>query len=94
MSSADVRRRWTGVVCLGIAILMVVWGQFFLSPSAAPLLLIVFWLLCFFFTIAAILLAFADLRALRDQTRAEKRALFEETMHEIEKEVTHAASRH
>ena len=79
---------------LGLAVLMVVWGQFFLPPSVEPLLLIAFWLLCFFLTLTAILLAFADLRALRDRTRAEKRALLEETMQEIEKEVSHAASRH
>lgn len=73
---------------------MVVWGQFFLPPSVAPGVLIGFWLLCFAFTLTAILMAFADLRALRSRTRAEKRMLFEQTMHEIEKEVSHAAARH
>ena len=48
----------------------------------------------FAFTLTAILMAFADLRALRSRTRAEKRMLFEQTMHEIEKEVSHAAARH
>ena len=73
---------------------MVVWGQFFLPTSANPLLLVTFWTLCFVLTLAAILIAFADLRALRQQTRAENRALFEETMHAIEKEVSRSATQH
>lgn len=72
---------------------MVVWGHFFLPLSVAPLLLITFWLVCFVSTVTAILLAFADLRVLRQRTRAENRALFEETMHDIEKEITLATDR-
>jgi hypothetical protein len=79
------------VICLGIAILMVVWGQFFLSPSVAPAVLIVFWLLCFFFTLTAVFLALADLRSVRNRVRAEKRALLRETMDDIEKGVSHSA---
>lgn len=93
MNSTDVKRRWLGVVCLGIAILMVVWGQLFLPLTAPPLLLIAFWLVCMIFTVVAILMAFADLRALRNRTRAERQALFLETMHEIDKEVDLAAWR-
>jgi hypothetical protein len=81
------------VICLGVAILMVVWGQFFLPPTADPILQVLFWSVCFITTVAAIFIAFADLRALRTRTQAEKRALLEETIHAIEKEVSHAASR-
>ena len=93
MNSADRRRRWVGVVCLGVAVLMVVWGQFFLPPSIEPLLQIGFWFVCLVVTLAAILVALSDLMALRDRTRAEKRALLEQTLHAIEREVSHSASR-
>ena len=82
------------MICLGVSILMVVWGQFFLPSTVAPLLLLAFWLMCFLLTVTAIFLAFADLRAVRDRTRAEKRALLEETMHDINKEVSHATVQH
>ncbi|MCU0770549.1 MAG: hypothetical protein MUE94_02100 [Verrucomicrobia bacterium] len=94
MSSADIRRRWWGVVCLGGAILMVVWGNFFIPQSWPPEGQMVFWLICLGFTLAAILVACTDLVALRRQTRAERRALFEQTLHAIEEETAHAASRH
>jgi len=80
------------VVCLGIAILMVVWGQFFLPISLDPSLHAAFWLLCFMFTIAAIMIALVDLLVLRRRTRAEKRALFEETMEAIKEEAAHSTS--
>ena len=86
VSRSDTRRRWAGVLCLGAAILLVVWGQFFLPRDATPLLQVAFWTLCFLFTVAAILIALQDLRVLRDRTRAEKRALLEQTLREIEKE--------
>jgi hypothetical protein len=80
-----------GVICLGVAVLMVVWGQFFLPQSIAPELQLAFWLLCFLLTLSAIVIACMDLLVLRQRTRAEKRELFEETMHEIEQEARRSA---
>jgi len=82
-----------GVVFLGVAVLMVVWGQFFLPRTIAPELQAVFWLLCFLFTLAAIMIACVDLVVLRQRTRTENRELFEETMHEIEKEARRESAR-
>lgn len=72
---------------------MVVWGQFFLPTSVEPMLQLGFWSLCFVVTLTAIVIAFADLRVLRQRTRDERRALFEQTMQEIEKESGHAVCR-
>jgi TRAP-type C4-dicarboxylate transport system permease small subunit len=83
-----------GVICLGVAILMVVWGQFFLPPAWPPVAQLSFWLLCFVLTLAAILIACADLFALRRRTRAERKALIEETLHDIEQEAAHPAAHH
>lgn len=80
-------------MCLGIAILMVVWGQFFLPRSLHPALQVGFWILCFAFTLSAILVALVDLQVLHQRTRAEKRALLEATMQKIEREIRHTTSR-
>lgn len=80
------------MVCLGTAILLVVWGQFFLPVSTTLPLQLVFWGVCFVFTVMAILIALLDLRVLRERTRAEKRALLEQTLQDIEKESKEAQS--
>jgi hypothetical protein len=72
---------------------MMVWGQFFLPATISPAVLVVFWTVCFLFTMAAVMVAFSDLHALRHRTREEQRVLMEETMHEIEREVRKATAR-
>jgi hypothetical protein len=74
------------VICLGIAILMTVWGHYFLPRQLNPLLQMVFWLLCFAITFAAIAIALVDMVAVGRATRAERRALLEKTLREVELE--------
>jgi hypothetical protein len=80
------RRRWAGVLCLGAAILLTVWGHYFLPRDWHPLVQVGFWLGCFAITSLAILIALVDLVAVGKETRAERRALLEKTLGEVEAE--------
>lgn len=75
------------MICLGAAILLTVWGHFFLPREASPLWQILFWLFCFSITFVAIVIALVDLVAVRRETRAEKRALLEKTLHDLEADI-------
>ena len=47
---------------------------------------VVYWLVCFLFTAAAMAAAILDARALRRRTREEQQALFERTFQEIQRQ--------
>ena len=47
---------------------------------------LVYWLVCFLFTFAAIIVALIDMRAVRRQTREDTLELFEKTLGELERE--------
>ena len=76
------RRRW-GVAFLGLAVVMLIAGETVLRNSLKGLSSVIFWLLCFFFTILAILAALRDLASVRQRTREEQRALIQDTLTEI-----------
>jgi hypothetical protein len=84
---ATARRRWIGAAILLAALAMVVGGETVLRDRLSPLGTLVYWLVVFLLTGAAILVAFLDLRALRRQTRQEHRELFEEALKQIQAEV-------
>lgn len=94
MTRNAIRRRWAGVLCLGAAILLTVWGHFFLPRDWHPLVQVGFWLACFAITFLAIVIALVDLVAVGRETRAEKRALLEKTLHEVEAEARRHQSGH
>lgn len=73
------RRRWFGFLCLLAAIGMLVAGETMLKGLLSALA----FLACFGFTILAIFAALADARALRQETRKQQRALFENTLGHI-----------
>lgn len=73
-------------MCLGSAILLTVWGHFFMPREWHPLVQVGFWLACFAVTFLAILIALVDLVALGRETRAARRALLEKTLQEVEAE--------
>jgi len=88
------RRRWAGVLCLGTAILLTVWGHYFLPRDWHPMVQVGFWLTCFAITFLAILIALVDLVAVGRATRAERRALLEKTLGEVEAEARRHQSGH
>ena len=79
-------RRTLGIVCLAVPVGMLVLGQTALKSSLANqvALFLVYWLVCFLFTFAAMFLALAEIRAIRRQTQEETRDLIAQTLNEAE----------
>ena len=86
LTPADARRRWLGLVCLGLAAGLLIWGQTVLKPYLDGAVYLGYWALCFFFTMCAVVIALWDLRVLRNRTRREHRALIDRTLQEVEEE--------
>jgi hypothetical protein len=85
LTQTDARRRWLGLMCLGLAAALLIWGQTVLKPHLDGWLYLIYWSLCFLFTIGAIIIALIDIRTLRKRTRQEHRDLLERTLEEVEK---------
>jgi hypothetical protein len=81
----DALRRWLGMFCLAVSAGMLIWGQTVLKPHLDGVSFLVYWTLCFLFTMSAILIALVDLRAVRRRLRQERRDLVERTMKETAK---------
>jgi hypothetical protein len=80
------RRRWFGALCLSAAIVLLVAGETVLKGRLSALVFVGYWLVCFIVTVLAIYTALADARAVRQETQAEQRALFENTLQKIQDE--------
>ncbi|HEU0038345.1 MAG TPA: hypothetical protein VFR76_03640 [Verrucomicrobiae bacterium] len=80
------RRRWFGALCLLTALAMLVAGETLLQGRLRALGFVAYWLVCFVVTLLAVCAALADARALRQETQAEQRALFEATLQRIQEE--------
>ena len=83
-NSADALRRWLGTFCLALAAGLLIWGQTVLKPHLEGVLYLVYWSLCFLFTIAAIFIALLDVRAVRRRTREEQRELIQRTLQDAD----------
>jgi hypothetical protein len=83
-SNADIRRRWLGVIFLGIAVLVLIAGETVWNARLRSLGFLVLWLVtCLVFTCLAVLMALLEVSAVRRRTREEQRALLEDTIREI-----------
>ena len=83
LTSADARRRWLGLFCLAIAAGMLIWGQTVLESTLTGASFIIYWLVCFGFTVGAIFIALIDIRALRRRTQDEQKELLERTLGDL-----------
>ena len=81
----DANRRKLGIVCLAVPGGMLILGETALKSSLDGVAFLVYWLVCFAFTVAAVFIALIDLRAVRRQTRQETQALLDETVGETER---------
>jgi hypothetical protein len=82
LTPADALRRWFGLLFLALASGMVIWGNTILHPHLHGAGFIIFWFLCFLFTLGAILLALLDIRAIRHRSRLEQRELIDRALRE------------
>lgn len=85
-NSADALRRWLGAFFLAVAAGMLIWGQTILRPYLKGIGFLLYWLVCFCCTFAAIVCAVLDLRALRRRTKEEHRALLERSFEDLEEQ--------
>ena len=86
LDSTDAWRRWLGSFCLAVAAGMLIWGQTVLKPHLSGRAFVLYWLACFAFTVAAIVIALLDMRALRRRNRDEQRKLIQRTLEQLEHE--------
>ncbi len=87
-NSADAWRRWLGLFCLAVAGGMLIWGQTILAPHLKGWGFLIYWLICFFFTMAAIVIALLDVRAVRKKIRRQQQDLIEQTLDELDEETS------
>ena len=83
-NSADALRRWLGAFSLAMAAGMLIWGQTILLPHLHGVVFLLYWFTCFTFTIAAILIALLDVRAIRRRSKNQQAELLQRTLEEIE----------
>ena len=81
--AADAWRRWFGMLFLAVAGGMLIWGQTVLRPHLDGVGFIVYWLVCFLLTLAAIAVALLDIRITRSRARQERAALLRHTLDEL-----------
>jgi heme/copper-type cytochrome/quinol oxidase subunit 1 len=80
--------RRLSAIFLGVALLMLLLGETLLRDTLAGLGLVIFWTVCFGFTLLAMLMAFLDLSALQRRARQQHRELLENAVTEIVREKT------
>ena len=76
-------RRGLGLVCLIGAAVMVILGETVLRSSLEGFGFLIYWLICFLFTFAAMAIALSDLKSVRRQSREEKLKLLRKTLGEL-----------
>ena len=84
--NAKAARRWFGGFCLLTAIVMLLAGETVLKGRLSPMAFLAFWIGCFLVTGLAATTALLDAARVRKESRLEQRALFEETLRNIEAE--------
>jgi Na+/melibiose symporter-like transporter len=83
---ATARRRWFGGIALVLALAMLVLGETVLKGRMSEVAFMVYWLVCFVFTVLAIVVAFRDVKAVQHEVRTEQRTLLESALKDIENE--------
>jgi len=82
------RRRRFGIVCIGVAILMLLAGETVLRAALvnSVVLFAFYWMACFVLTALAAGAAIIDAARVRLESREEQRFLLEKTLLEVERE--------
>jgi len=83
---ATIKRRLLGTVFLLAALGMLIAGETILKDRLASNASFLFWLVCFVFTVLAIITALRDVRALSARAVKEQRGLLDTTLRDIERD--------
>ena len=75
---------------LALAAGMLIWGHTILTPYLKGIGFLIYWMVCFLFTIASIVVALLDVRAMLRNIRSERMALLRSAMKDIKKGATKA----
>jgi len=86
-NSVDALRRWLGMFCLAVASGMLIWGHTILEPHLKGLTFLIYWIVCFLFTIASIVIALWDVHAMLRNIRKERLNLFRHALKDIKRSV-------
>ena len=84
-NSVDALRRWLGMFCLAVASGMLIWGNTILAAHLNGLRFLIYWIVCFLFTIASIVIALLDVHAMLRNIRKERVELFRRALKDIKK---------
>src|SRR5438128_6512604 len=76
----DARRRWFGLFFLFVALGLLIWGQTILKSHLNGLGFILYWFLCFIFTLLALLTALLDFWMVRRRTREAQKDLLKKAL--------------
>ena len=85
-TSADLWRRWLGLLFLTLGFGLLVWGQTVLRERLAGIPFVAYWVFCFLCTIGAIVTALLDIQATRKRFRQEHKRLMQRTLEDIERQ--------
>ena len=69
---------------------MLIWGHTILEPHLKGLGFLIYWIVCFLFTIASIVIALLDVHAILRNIRKERVELFRRTLKDIKRDVVKA----
>jgi hypothetical protein len=73
--------------CLAVAAGMLIWGHTILAAHLKGLGFLIYWLVCFLFVMASIVIALLDIHAILGNIRKERLALFRRAMKDIKRGV-------
>jgi hypothetical protein len=89
-NSVDAFRRWLGMFCLAVASGMLIWGHTILEAHLKDLGFLIYWIICFLFTFASIVIALLDVHAMLHSIRKERLELFRHALKDIKRGVAKA----
>lgn len=84
-SRSKIRRRF-GLICIGLALLMLLAGETVLKPHLSGVVLLFYWLACFILTALAAGAALLEAARVGLEGREAQRSLIEKTLREVERE--------
>lgn len=83
-------RRWLGMLFLGVSFAMMMWGQLILQEHLFGIVLTVYWMVCFVFSITAVTMGVLDVRDVLRSLKAERTASLRRAMRGIKHPAKHA----